>query len=123
MIDKEIPYPQEAKHSVTLIEGSHLTATDKRNILSAIEFLREKFSDFIDYSPATVPNYGAMKLKRKGWRKTYVLDPCPKTPNVYTVTIHSNETNAYGMPLYRAATVRVQVKGADPLYLPCYQEG
>jgi hypothetical protein len=106
--------------TVSLITGTHTTATDKRNILAGIDDLRETFAPFIAASPETTPNYAATRLKRKGSPKSYAIAPCPTQQGVYCVTIHSNETNSYGMPMHRATTVTVKVDGEEPLYLPCY---
>ena len=40
--------------TVKLIEGLHITAADKRNILDGIEYLRETFARFVEASPETV---------------------------------------------------------------------
>ena len=102
--------------SVTLVSGTHITASDKRNILEGIDYLRMIFAPIIEECPGTRPDYAGLKLRRKGSPKAYCIDPCASTPSQYAVTIHSNETTSYGKPLHRAAHVTVRVMGDEPLY-------
>ncbi|PHR20342.1 MAG: hypothetical protein COA37_15520 [Hoeflea sp.] len=93
------------KPQISLIEGLHLTATDKCNILACIEYQR-------DQHPAT---WGVDWLGRKASPKRYTVAPVPETPNRYEVRIRENYRNDYGCPCERTARVVIETKGVDPL--------
>jgi hypothetical protein len=109
------------KPSVSLIEGLHITAADKRNIIAGIEYLRTTFSPFVEASPQTVPNYAGQWFGRKGSKKRYSLTPCSDTAGHYGVIIRERETNDYGTPFDRDWCVTIAVAGLEPLHLPTYQ--
>ena len=108
------------KPSIHLINGLHITAADKRNIIAAIAFLEEKFSAFVQASPQTVPNYGAIAVKRKGSNKAYALTPRASAAGSYDVEIRETYKNDYGCERTHTIEVRVRVDGIAPLYLPNY---
>lgn len=90
---------------VKLIEGRHITATDKRNILECIEYLR------------TEENH-AIYLGRKGSPKRYAIGVM-ETPNEYAVLVEENYRDDYGKPRQRTCRYVVQVKGIEPLQPAC----
>lgn len=96
------------KPQVSLIEGRHITAADKRNILDCIEYLR-------DQHPAT---WGVDWLGRKSSQKRYAVAPVLETPNRYEVKIREHYRNDYGCPCERTIRVVVETKGVDPLPAP-----
>lgn len=107
--------------TVKLIEGLHITAADKRNILDGIEYLRETFARFVEASPETVPNYAIQWVKRKGSKKSYSIAPCPNTPNNYQVTMRETYTNDYGARRQHDSWATVELRGVAPLHLPAWQ--
>lgn len=90
------------KPSVKMIKGTHLTAADKRNILSCIEFLR------------TEENH-AIWMGQKGSKKQYLLAPNPEIPNRYSVSIKENYTSDFGQKRENITTCIVETRGVDPL--------
>ena len=108
--------------SVHLVKGLHLTATDKRNILAAIDFLEEKFAEFVATSPQTVPNYGCIHCTRKGSPKSYALTPRKIEAGTYDVEIRTKEKNDYGADRSRVSKVVVRIKNRAPLYRPDYAQ-
>lgn len=108
------------KPSVSLVEGRHITAADKRNILASIEYLRTTFAFFVEASPQTVPNYAGQWVGRKGSKKRYSLSPCPEVQGRIRVVIRETDSNDYGRKLDRDWRVTVTVSGVAPLHLPTY---
>lgn len=90
------------RRTVKLLEGRHITATDKRNILGCIEFLR------------TEQNH-AIWMGKKGSPKRYCLGPNANEPNIYAVLIEENYRDDFGRPRSSQQKVVVEVKGIDPL--------
>ncbi|WP_308917226.1 hypothetical protein [Jannaschia sp. LMIT008] len=88
--------------SVTMIEGLHLTAADKSNILGCIEFMR----------------YAA---KRGGWMgrrrsiKRYALAPMGSDPARYRVIIGETYRTDAGQRRIRQSRFLIEVRGVDPL--------
>lgn len=93
------------KPQVRMIEGLHLTATDKQNILDAIEWLRRQ--ERLDH-PAPV-------LRRPGSPKGYALAPHKDGDAVYSVMIKARETASNGRKHERTSHYVVEVRGAAPL--------
>jgi len=93
--------------SITLIEGTHITAADKRNIL-----------DCIAYLVAQINSSGTYELlqwcSRGGSTKAYQITKEPKS-GVYTVAIRANETTDHGQPTQRTMTVIVEARGVAHL--------
>lgn len=108
--------------SITLVEGLHITAADKRSIRDGIEHLRASFAKFAEVSPETIPNYAGIWLRRRGSRKRYSIAPCPAHVNRYRVTIRETDTNSYGVKFDRDSSVLIDVSGSLPLYLPAWAE-
>ena len=90
------------KPSVKHIEGRHLTAADKRNILGCIEYLR------------TEDNH-ALWLGRRGSKKQYCICPDPETPNRYSVLIRETYTSDSGQKRESQTRHVIEVRGVDPL--------
>ena len=90
------------KPTVCLIEGLHITATDKRNILDCIEYLR------------TEENH-AQWLGRKGSAKRYCVTSDPETPNRFYVLIGETYRTDSGGRRERQSTVIIETTGGDPL--------
>lgn len=88
--------------SVTMIEGRHLTAADKRNILGCIEFMR----------------YAA---KRGGWMgrprspKRYCLAPVEGEPTRYRVIAEETYRSDAGQRRTRQSRFVIEVRGVAPL--------
>lgn len=93
------------KPQVTMIEGRHLTAADKRNILDCIEYLRAQ--DRLDH-PFPL-------LSRPGSPKRYALGPHKAGSSFYAVIIKTAEKSDYGAPQERTGQYLVKVGGLDPL--------
>lgn len=93
------------KPQVTMIQGRHLTAADKRNILDCIEYLRAK--DRLDY-PFPL-------LSRPGSPKRYSLGPHEAGSSFYAVIIKTAERNDYGAVQERTGQYMVKVRGVEPL--------
>lgn len=108
--------------SIVLIEGRHITAADKRSIRDGIAHLRETFARFVEISPATVPNYAGIWLRRSGSRKRYSIDPCPNQLNRYRVTIRETDRNSYGVTFDRDSSVLIEAKGIEPLHHPAWAD-
>lgn len=106
--------------TITLIEGLHITAADKRSIREGIEHLRANFALFAEVSPETVPDYAGIWLGRRGSRKRYSIAPCPAQVNRYRVTVRETDTNSYGVKFDRDSTVLIDVAGRPPLHLPAW---
>jgi len=90
------------KPAIKHIEGTHLTATDKRNILDCIEYLR------------TEDNH-AQWLGRKGSKKQYCIAPDPETPNRYSVLIREAYTTDFGKVRERQSRHVIETRHVDPL--------
>ena len=110
------------KPTVHLIKGLHLTATDKRNILATIAYLEKNFAPFVESSPQTVPNYGAIAWTRKGSAKSYAITPRPSEAGTYSVVIRESYKNDYGVMQSRPMTVTVRIKNRAALHLPNYAQ-
>ena len=109
-----------SRATITLIEGLHITAADKRSIKDGIEHLRERFAKFAQISPETEPNYGGIWLRRSGSRKRYRIDPCPAQINRYRVIIRETDTNSYGRKFDRDTTVLIDIVGLEPPHFPAW---
>lgn len=96
------------KPTVTKLSGTHLTATDKRNILAVIEYLRDK-------DPAT---YSTLYSGAARSPKSYSLCPDPIIPDVYSVMIRQNYRTDRGEPRTRESGYLVKVDNIDPLPIP-----
>lgn len=70
------------------IEGRHLTAADKRNILGGIEYLRNQ-------------DTCEMWLRRGGSKKQYRLTPDPEIPHRYSVEIREVYSTDFGQLRHR----------------------
>ena len=90
------------KPSVRHIEGRHLPAADKRNILGGIEYLRNQETC-------------AMWLRRGGSKKQYRLTPDPAIPHRYGVEIREAYTSDFGQLRHRDARHIIETSGVDPL--------
>lgn len=90
---------------VHMIEGRHLTASDKRNILECVEYLRKQ--DVLD-NPLPL-------LSRPGSRKSYILAPHKAGPDCYSVVVKTAERNDYGCPVERTSLFVVELKGVARL--------
>lgn len=88
--------------SVTMIEGLHLTAADKRNILASIEYLRG------------VPER-AIWLGRPGSPKRYCLAPVEVNPVRYRVIAEEKYCTDAGQRRTRQSRLLNQVRGTDPI--------
>lgn len=104
------------KPSVTHLSGCHVTAADKRNILTAIEFLRGEFEAYVKACPEVTPDYARMWVKVNG-RKQYAIRP-DGPPGEYVVHIGQNETDSAGRKVWRDYASRVRADGIEPLYMP-----
>lgn len=93
------------KPHVRLIEGYHLTAADKRNILDCIAFLRDQ--DRLEH-PLPL-------LRRQGSPKRYALAPHKAGAAFYSVVIKAEEKNDYGTPVERSGHYVIETRGVDPL--------
>lgn len=93
-----------ARPAVILIEGLHLTASDRRSILECIEFLRGEDNH-------------AMWLGRKGSPKRYCLAPVEDQPNRYRVLIETSYRADHGAKRKRQGVYLVDVRGVEPLPL------
>ena len=90
------------KPTIKHIEGTHLTAADKRNIIDCIEYLR------------TQDNH-AQWLGRKGSKKHYCITPDPSRANTYLVLIREAYTNDYGRKLDHTTRHAVVTRNVEPL--------
>lgn len=88
--------------SVTMIEGRHLTAADKRNILASIEYLRGV-------------SERAVWLGRPGSPKRYCLAPVEGDPARYRVVAEETYRSDAGQRRTRQSRFLIEVRGADPL--------
>eukprot|EP00392_Amoebophrya_sp_AT5.2_P019753 g20734.t1 len=79
---------------IRLIDGLHLTATDKRNLLAVIEFERA--------SPPEV--WGTRWLGLPKSQKSYAVLPDPEKPGRYSAVIKTRERNDWGEPRDRKST-------------------
>lgn len=104
------------KPSVTLIDGRHITAADKRTIIQGIEWLRAEFAPSIAKAPDVVPNYGGIWIRRGGSIARYSI--VPLGGDRYNVTSRKTETTDTGRRQERSNSVTVSVAGIAPLYLP-----
>lgn len=96
------------KRTVRLIEGLHITATDKRNILDCIEFLRGQENH-------------AQWLGRKGSSKRYCLASDPEQANRFHVLIGETYRTDSGGKRERQSKVTIETTGVDPLPATSWQ--
>lgn len=89
------------------LDGTHLTATDRRNIPLVIEELRERFAHHTDGKAfATCCEETPLWVnKRKGYKIT------PQGAGVYGVQVITHERNDYGKMITRRSNHRIQVLG------------
>lgn len=99
------------KPQIRLIDGLHLTATDKRNLLAVIEFERA--------SPPEV--WGTRWLGLPKSVKSYAVLPDPEKPGRYSAVIKTRERNDRGEPKERQSTVVFVTENVEPLPHPDYQ--
>lgn len=90
------------KPTVRLIEGLHITATDKRNILDCIEYLRSE-------------NNHAQWLGRKGSAKRYCLASDPDHAGRFHVLIGESYRSDSGQKRERQSKVIIETTGVAPL--------
>lgn len=90
------------KPTVKLIEGRHITAHDKRNILDCIDYLAT-------LPPCPEPPW----LGRGQSPKRYAIEADPITPSRYTVRIRESYRSDYGQKREQIARVVVEIKGRD----------
>ena len=88
--------------SVTMIEGRHLTAADKRNILGSIEYLRGV-------------EERAAWLGRPGSPKRYCLAPIEGEPARYRVIAEETYRSDAGQRRTRQSRFLIEVRGVGPL--------
>jgi hypothetical protein len=88
--------------SVTMIEGRHLTAADKRNILAFIEYLRGV-------------EERAVWLGRPGSPKRYCLAPVEEEPARYRVIAEETYRSDAGQRRTRQSRFVIDVRGVDSL--------
>lgn len=88
--------------SVTMIEGRHLTAADKRNILGCIEFLREQTER-------------AVWMARPGSNKRYCLAPVENQPTRFRVIAEETYRSDAGQRRTRQSRFLIEVRGVEPL--------
>lgn len=88
--------------SVTMIEGRHLTAADKRNILASIEYLRGV-------------EERAVWLGRPGSPKSYCLAPVEGEPSRYRVIAEETYRSDTGQRRARQSCFLIEVRGVDSL--------
>lgn len=91
-----------ARPSVTIIEGRHLTAADKRNILASIEYLRGM-------------RERAVWLGRPGSPKRYCLAPVEGEPDRYRVITEETYRSDAGKRRTRQSRFLIEVRGVDSL--------
>ena len=96
------------KPGISMITGRHLTATDKRNILACIEYLREQ-------------DHHDQWLNRKRSPKQYHITPDSEKPNIYNVRVLEKYTTDWGEKRQRKSNFTVEAKGIEPL-LPILPE-
>ena len=96
------------KPGISKITGVHLTATDKRNILACIEYLREQ-------------DHHDQWLSRRRSPKQYHITPDSEQPNIYEVRILENYTTDFGEKRQGKSRYTVEAKGIEPL-LPLSRE-
>lgn len=99
------------KPSVTLLEGYHVTAAEKRTILDVIEYQRKQ-------DPET---WGKQWLGFKKSPKDYAVSPDPEKPGRYAVLIRTKYRNDRGEPAERTSRVLIETKGVTPLPHPAYE--
>lgn len=88
--------------SVTMIEGRHLTAADKRNILECIEFIRYAANR-------------AVWLGRPGSRKRYCFAPVDGDPARFRVLAEETYRSDAGQRRTRQFRYLIEVRDVDPL--------
>lgn len=99
------------KPQIRLIDGLHLTATDKRNLLAVIEYER-----------ASAPEiWGTRWLGLAKSPKSYAVSPDPEKPGRYVALIRTREKNDRGEPKVRQSTVIFETENVKPLPHPAYQ--
>lgn len=89
--------------TVTLLEGRHITAGDKRNILDCIAYLLAQLNASGEYELL-------QWCRRNGSAKAYQITKEPRH-GVYTVAIRTNETSDNGTPTQRTQTVIIEARG------------
>ncbi len=103
--------------AVSLIKGRHITVADKRNIVKGIAYLRKDFALYVAATPAQVPDYGAIWIKRGASAKRYSIAPTGDLAT-YSVTIRENYRTDAGEMRQRDMAVMVQIANIEPLYMP-----
>jgi len=96
------------KSTVRLIEGLHITAADKRNILECIEYLRGEENH-------------AQWLGRKGSAKRYCLTSDPEQANRFHVLIGETYRTDSGGKRERQSKVTIETTGVEPLLAASWQ--
>ena len=99
------------KPQIRLIDGLHLTATDKRNLPAVIEYERK--------SPPA--EWGTRWLGLPKSPKTYAVAPDPEKPGRYSALIRTRERNDRGEPKVRQSSVIFETENVAPLPHPAYQ--
>lgn len=99
------------KPQVRLIDGLHLTATDKRNLLAVIEYERG----------STPEIWGTRWLGLAKSPKSYAVTPDPEKPGRYAALIQTRERNDRGEPKERQSRVIFETENVKPLPHPAYQ--
>ena len=106
------------KPTVTLIKGLHITAAEKRGVLTSINTLRNAFADALAAVPTIRPNYGGQRVFLRHSPKSYVVEPLEGRPGDYAVAIITVEKDDRGRRVERRRPVTVRVSGIDHLYMP-----
>ena len=104
-----------ARATVTLIEGRHITASDKAIIREGIEVLRTHFADEIAADPTATPDFGTVPIRRGSSPKCYFISPDPNAADLYTVEIDEVYRTDFGERRIRRIKARVRVRGIEPL--------
>ena len=90
------------KPSVSLIHGTHITATDKRTILACITYLTETAA------------YGTW-LRKGQSNKAYCITPDSTDPHRYAVMIKTTYRSDTGHRRTQTSRVVIDVKGIKPV--------
>lgn len=98
------------KPTIRLLDGLHLTAADKRNLLAVIEFERTAAADI----------WGTRWLGVPKSRKTYAVTPDPEKPGRYAALIRERDRNDRGEPVLRQFRVVFETENVRPLPHPAY---
>lgn len=99
------------KPQIRLISGTHLTATDKRNLLAVIEFERASRPE----------QWGTRWLGPLKSPKSYAVTPDPEKPGRYMALIQTREKNDRGEMKMRKSGVIFDAVNVEPLLHPAYQ--